>query len=87
MRKKCGSFWIKNLNHYFLTCYSNFITKTFHIFIEMGKMFGNLAHISGIITYSLSPFEQRAFAGAISHGIPNMWFRFRSQALRVLPRK
>lgn len=53
----------------------------------MGKMFGNLAHISGIITYSLSPFEQRAFAGAISHGIPNMWFRFRSQALRVLPRK
>ena len=53
----------------------------------MGKLFGNLAHVSGIITYSLSPFEQRAFAGAVSHGIPNMWFRFRNQALRVLPRK
>ncbi|XP_029639244.1 cytochrome b-c1 complex subunit 8 [Octopus sinensis] len=51
----------------------------------MGKMFGNLHHISGVITYSLSPFEQKAFAGAISHGVPNMWNRFKGQAFRVLP--
>merc|ERR1712198_210699 len=52
---------------------------------KMGKLFGNLAHVSGVVTYSLSPFEQRAFAGAISDGVPNMFRRFRGQALRVLP--
>ncbi|GAB1608573.1 cytochrome b-c1 complex subunit 8-like [Argonauta hians] len=51
----------------------------------MGKGFGNLYHISGVITYHLSPFEQRAFAGAITKGIPNLWSRFKGQAFRVLP--
>nr|XP_053649592.1 cytochrome b-c1 complex subunit 8-like [Cherax quadricarinatus] len=51
----------------------------------MGKGFGELAHLRGIIKYSLSPFEQRAFAGAITYGIPNMFRRFRSQVFRVAP--
>merc|ERR1711972_1072599 len=51
----------------------------------MGKGFGELAHVRGIIKYSLSPFEQRAFAGAISFGVPNMFRRFRGQVLRVAP--
>merc|ERR1711963_390412 len=53
---------------------------------EMGKVFGNLGvRVRGIITYSLSPFEQRAFAGVISHGVPNTFRRFRSQIFRVAP--
>ncbi|KAG7175863.1 cytochrome b-c1 complex subunit 8-like [Homarus americanus] len=51
----------------------------------MGKGFGELAYVRGIIKYSLSPFEQRAFAGALSYGVPNMFRRFRSQVLRVVP--
>jgi len=31
----------------------------------MGKGFGELAKIHGLITYKISPFEQRAFAGAL----------------------
>lgn len=51
----------------------------------MGKGFGELAYVRGIIKYTLSPFEQRAFAGAVSHGVPNMFRRFRSQVLKVAP--
>nr|XP_045594770.1 cytochrome b-c1 complex subunit 8-like [Procambarus clarkii] len=51
----------------------------------MGKKFGELAYVRGIIKYSLSPFEQKAFAGAISHGLPNLFRRFRSQVFRVAP--
>ncbi|XP_068249146.1 cytochrome b-c1 complex subunit 8 [Palaemon carinicauda] len=51
----------------------------------MGHGFGQLAYVRGIIKFSLSPFEQRAFAGAISHGVPNMFRRFRSQVLKVAP--
>ncbi|XP_027229045.1 cytochrome b-c1 complex subunit 8 [Penaeus vannamei] len=51
----------------------------------MGKGFGELAHVRGIIKYSLSPFEQRAFAGAIKYGVPNLFRRFRGQVLRVAP--
>lgn len=53
----------------------------------LAKHFGELATVRGILTYKLSPFEQRAFAGAISHGIPNMYRRFRSKIFIVLPRK
>jgi ubiquinol-cytochrome c reductase subunit 8 len=53
----------------------------------MGKHFGELAKIRGIIQYRLSPFEQRAFAGAISKGLPNIFFRIRSNIFRVLPRE
>lgn len=53
----------------------------------MGKHFGELAKIRGLITYKLSHHEQRAFAGAISHGVPNTFRRFRDVVFRVLPRK
>jgi len=33
----------------------------------------------GIVTYSLSPFEQRLFAGALKHGLFNTYRRFMSQ--------
>lgn len=52
-----------------------------------GAHFGNLAKVHGIVTYKLSPFEQRAFAGAISKGLPNMLRRIRSNIFRVTPRK
>lgn len=51
----------------------------------MGKHFGELAKVQGIIQYRLSPFEQRAFAGAISKGLPNIFYRIRSSIFRVLP--
>jgi ubiquinol-cytochrome c reductase subunit 8 len=52
----------------------------------MGMHFGELgARVRGVITYSLSPMEQRAFAGVISKGIPNMFRRFRGQVFRVAP--
>lgn len=53
----------------------------------MGHGFGELAKVYGIVTYKLSPFEQRAFAGAISKGVPNMVRRFRSNVFTVAPRK
>jgi len=51
-----------------------------------GKHFGELYKIRGLITYKISPYEQRAFAGMISHGLGNSFRRFREQALRVIPR-
>ncbi|XP_041358478.1 cytochrome b-c1 complex subunit 8-like [Gigantopelta aegis] len=51
----------------------------------MGRHFGHLGYVRGIISHSLSPFEQRAFAGVISKGIPNMWRRVREQIFRVVP--
>ncbi|XP_064610020.1 cytochrome b-c1 complex subunit 8-like [Liolophura sinensis] len=51
----------------------------------MGRSFGNLYKVHGLVSYSLSPYEQKAFAGAISHGIPNMFRRFRGQVFRVVP--
>jgi ubiquinol-cytochrome c reductase subunit 8 len=53
----------------------------------MAKHFGELATVRGIITYKLSPFEQRAFAGAISQGIPNIIRRIRAKMFIVAPRK
>ncbi|XP_013134718.1 PREDICTED: cytochrome b-c1 complex subunit 8 [Papilio polytes] len=51
----------------------------------MGKHFGELAKIRGLITYKLSPHEQRAYAGAISNGLPNIFRRFRENIFRVAP--
>lgn len=34
----------------------------------------------GVVTYSLSPYEQRAFAGAIKTGVFNTYRRVASQA-------
>lgn len=36
--------------------------------------------------YTLSPFEQKAFAKTISHGVPNMIRRMRESVLYVVPR-
>jgi len=54
---------------------------------NMAKGFGELSNVRGIIKYSISPFEQRAFAGAISKGLPNLFRRFRSKFFIVAPRK
>ncbi|MBN3271935.1 GDF9 factor, partial [Polyodon spathula] len=54
---------------------------------KMGRHFGDLARIRHIVTYSLSPFEQKAFANYFSKGIPNVWRRFSSQVFKVAPRK
>ncbi|XP_045492674.1 cytochrome b-c1 complex subunit 8 [Colias croceus] len=51
----------------------------------MGKHFGELAKIRGLITYKLSPHEQRAYAGAIKNGLPNFVRRFRESVFRVAP--
>ncbi|KAK3611100.1 hypothetical protein CHS0354_000107 [Potamilus streckersoni] len=51
----------------------------------MGRHFGNIAKVSGIVTYTLSPFEQRAFANAIKKGVPNMIRRIREQIFIVAP--
>ncbi len=51
----------------------------------MGKGFGNLGvRIRHAVTYSISPYEQRAFAGLISEGIPNVMRRSKS-ALFFVP--
>ncbi|CAL8120239.1 unnamed protein product [Orchesella dallaii] len=51
----------------------------------MGHGFGGLAKIRGIIYYRLSPFEQKAFAGVISKGIPNTFRRITENIFRVAP--
>ncbi|XP_048367406.1 cytochrome b-c1 complex subunit 8 [Sphaerodactylus townsendi] len=51
----------------------------------MGLHFGNLQRMRHVITYSLSPFEQKAFPHYFSKGIPNVWRRFSSQFFRVAP--
>ena len=61
--------------------------QCFCVFAAMGRHFGQLTRVRNIITYSLSPFEQRAFAGAVSKGIPNMFRRFSGQVFRVVPRE
>ncbi|TMW53610.1 hypothetical protein DOY81_001374 [Sarcophaga bullata] len=47
--------------------------------------FGTLAKIHNIVTYKISPFEQRAFAGAIKNGLPNIFRRVRSNIFIVAP--
>uniref|UniRef100_A0A8D0H8S9 Cytochrome b-c1 complex subunit 8 n=1 Tax=Sphenodon punctatus TaxID=8508 RepID=A0A8D0H8S9_SPHPU len=51
----------------------------------MGLKFGNLERMRHVITYSLSPFEQRAFPNYFSKGLPNVWRRFRAQVFIVAP--
>ncbi|KAK5897207.1 hypothetical protein CesoFtcFv8_010288 [Champsocephalus esox] len=51
----------------------------------MGGHFGELARIRHVVTYSLSPFEQRAFPNYFSKGIPNVWRRFRASVFKVAP--
>lgn len=49
----------------------------------MGLKFGNLAFRRGIIEYSISPYEQKAFAGAITKGVPNFARRVREKIFIV----
>ncbi|XP_046978647.1 cytochrome b-c1 complex subunit 8-like [Vanessa cardui] len=51
----------------------------------MGKEFGNLAFIRGIIYYQISPHEQKPFARAIKYGIPNFIPRTSATILTWLP--
>ncbi|KAJ8255286.1 hypothetical protein GJAV_G00203160 [Gymnothorax javanicus] len=51
----------------------------------MGRHFGDLAKIRHVITYSISPFEQRAFPNYFSKGIPNVWRRFTASVFKVAP--
>lgn len=52
----------------------------------MGKGFGNLGiYAKNIITYSLSPFEQKVFTGFFSKGIPNTIRRFSEEVFFVFP--
>ena len=54
---------------------------------RLGAKFGQLAVIRGTTKYHLSAFEQRAFAGAISRGLPNVFWRFRQNVFYWAPRK
>merc|ERR1712106_869138 len=48
--------------------------------------FGGLGvSVRGTTKYHLSPLEQRAFAGALSTGIPNTLWRIRSSFFTVVP--
>ncbi|KAJ8015034.1 hypothetical protein DPEC_G00021950 [Dallia pectoralis] len=76
--------WCQSVAIYSTSCESE---RSFQIgFLDtMGRHFGNLAKIRHVITYSLSPFEQRAFPNYFSKGIPNVWRRFSSSFFRVAP--
>ncbi|XP_076235748.1 ubiquinol-cytochrome c reductase ubiquinone-binding protein isoform X3 [Calliopsis andreniformis] len=52
---------------------------------KMGKTWGNLAKLSGITYFRISPHEQKAFGGMIKHGVPNLVRRFNGSVLRVAP--
>ncbi|CAH1103893.1 unnamed protein product [Psylliodes chrysocephalus] len=51
----------------------------------MGKGFGQLHRLRGIVVFKLSHFEQKAFAGIISHGFPNTLRRILDQIPYVVP--
>ncbi|NWI20344.1 QCR8 protein, partial [Crypturellus soui] len=51
----------------------------------MGIHFGNLARVRHVVSFSLSPFEQRALPPLFQHALPNVWRRFSSQVLKVAP--
>jgi len=53
----------------------------------MGKQFGNLAKINGIVYFRLSPYEQKAFKGIVSEGVPNTIRRIQGSIFRVAPCK
>lgn len=52
----------------------------------MGGEFGNLkSNIRGVISTKLSPFEQKAFKGLLSHGVPNAIRRTASNIPFIVP--
>ncbi|ESN95339.1 hypothetical protein HELRODRAFT_86839 [Helobdella robusta] len=51
----------------------------------MGRHFGSLGiKVNGLIYYSLSPHEQRAFAGYLTKTIPNTLRRIKESILPVI---
>nr|BAN20147.1 ubiquinone binding protein [Riptortus pedestris] len=52
--------------------------------VRQAKHFGELAYIRGLVTYKLSPFEQKAFAGFIK-SIPKTIYRIGSNLLTIAP--
>jgi len=68
------------------------LMKVVYVFIgisvtNMGVQFGNLGvRVNGLIYYSLSPHEQKAFAGFFSKGFPSTVRRIRTNILTVVPR-
>ncbi|XP_063172965.1 cytochrome b-c1 complex subunit 8 [Candoia aspera] len=50
----------------------------------MGKQFGNLMKTRHVVSYYLSPFEQKLFP-SYSQRILNTWRRIRSSFFRVAP--
>lgn len=52
--------------------------------VRLSGHFGELAYIRGLITYRLSPFEQRAFAGFVK-SLPKTAYRIGSNLLTVAP--
>ncbi|CAG0924075.1 unnamed protein product [Notodromas monacha] len=52
----------------------------------MGLHFGNLGvKVRGIVSYRLSPFEQKPLAGVLSHGLPNLIRRMKEEIFFVVP--
>merc|ERR1712018_338813 len=72
--------WIE---HFTVKDYKKFGMKT--SLLRLAKGFGELATIRGTTNYHLSPFEQKALAGVITHGIPNTLWRIKCSFLYVFP--
>lgn len=53
--------------------------------VNLGSKLGKASHSKNVVTYHLSPFEQRAYAGALSKGLKNVWRRSSVQMLYWLP--
>nr|XP_045247887.1 cytochrome b-c1 complex subunit 8-like [Macaca fascicularis] len=51
----------------------------------MGREFGNRTQMLHVISYSLSPFEQRALPHYFTKGIPNVLRRTQEPFLRIMP--
>ncbi|XP_032610503.1 cytochrome b-c1 complex subunit 8-like [Hylobates moloch] len=51
----------------------------------MRRKFGNWTQMRHVISYSLSPFEQRAFPHYFRKGIPNVLRHTQESFLRVMP--
>merc|ERR1712121_379313 len=69
------------------TCRSNnYYHSETQISVTMGLKWGNMqSNIRGLVMYQLSPYEQKAFAGAFTKGLPNTVRRVKGQMFRVCP--
>ena len=52
-----------------------------------GPQWGSMIKVRRIVQFTLSPFEQKAFAGFVKDGVPRTWRRFSEQVFRIGPRK